>query len=131
MAGVSRNPLYRSDKSHCAAWCLLMWALKTSGGPLFYLLSAKLKFQSLDVSWWSRDPTCWIARAELYFQTVIFDGRVYWNNIARVIFFPDSPSYQGSIPIFPTSEKQKEKRLKIKDAIFFSRDWINPDIWRD
>jgi hypothetical protein len=55
--------------------------------------------------------------------TMIFDGRVYWNNIARIIFFPDSPSYKGSIPVFSKVRKQKEKRLKNKDAIFFSRDW--------
>jgi len=46
-----------SGKLHCAAWCLPhMWALGTSGGPLFYFLSATLKFQSLDVYWWSLQP---------------------------------------------------------------------------
>jgi hypothetical protein len=39
-----------------------------------------------------------------------------------MIFFPDSPSYTGSIPGFSNVRKQKEKRLKNKDAIFFSRD---------
>jgi hypothetical protein len=30
--------------------------------------------------------------------------------------------YEGSIPVFSNVRKQKEKRLKNKDAIFFSRD---------
>jgi hypothetical protein len=36
-----------------------------------------------------------------------------------VIFFPDSPSYQGSIPIFPTSENKKKKGLKLKTLFSF------------
>jgi hypothetical protein len=44
------------------------------------------------------------------------------TTIARVIFFPDSPPYKGSIPIFSNFRNQKKKRLEKKDAIFLSRD---------
>jgi hypothetical protein len=49
-----------------------------------------------------------------------FDGRVYRNNITRVLSVPDSPPYKGSIPVFSNVRKRKEKKLKNKDAIFFS-----------
>ena len=70
----------------------------------------------------------------LFIVTINFDGRVYWNNIARVIFFPDSPPYKGSIPsFFPTSENEKKKGLKIKTLFSFRGTdvWINPNMWRD
>jgi hypothetical protein len=49
-----------------------------------------------------------------------FDGSFYWNNITRVLSVPDSPSYKGSIPVFSNVRKRKGKKLKNKDAIFFS-----------
>jgi hypothetical protein len=51
---------------------------------------------------------------------VIFDGRVYLNNMARVLSVPDSYPYEGSIPVFSNVRKRKEIRLKNKDSIFFS-----------
>jgi hypothetical protein len=53
------------------------------------------------------------------------------NNIARVIFFPDSPPYKGSIPsFFPTSENEKKKGLKIMTLFAFrgADIWINPNM---
>lgn len=52
--------------------------------------------------------------------TMIFDGRVYWNNITRVLSDPDSTPYPGNIPVFSNVRKREEKRLKNKDTIFFS-----------
>jgi hypothetical protein len=53
-------------------------------------------------------------------KTMIFDGRVHWNNIAHVLSAPDSPPYKGSISVFSNIRKRKEKKIKNKDVIFFS-----------
>ena len=63
------------------------------------------------------------AAASLSFLNVgaqsIFDGRVYWNNITRVLSVPYSPPSLGNIPVFSNVQNRKEKRLKNKDDIFF------------
>ncbi len=44
---------------------------------------------------------------------------VCWNNIVRVIFFPDSLPYKGSIPVFSNVRKRKEKRIKKRRYFLF------------
>jgi hypothetical protein len=49
---------------------------------------------------------------------MIFDERVYWNNIARVLSIYYSSPYLGNLADYSSHRKRKEKRLKNKDSIF-------------